>query len=102
MTTIERIVCAAIYIDDGVEHPLQPRNITRGVVISGLRHCNCIVTARLWITDRAVDVDRDSGFVTSNHRYVNRQEAMQIAVNAGQVQIADVSDPDCLYSEDLY
>jgi hypothetical protein len=96
----ERIICAAIWVDDGIVHPHQPKNIDRGLVVCGRRHHNCIVVANVAFPGMAVD--RDQGFVTTADRYVDREEAASIAIAAGQVDRAQMEYADTLFSEDLY
>ena len=100
----EKIVCAAVYFKDGKEYPHQPRNIESGIVISGLRHCNCFATAKaINLTQRT---EYSQGFITTNHRYVDRSEAYDIAEKQNQF----LDDPRVphgkhkreLFSEDLY
>lgn len=100
----ERIVCSAIYFKDGKEHPHQPRNIETGIVISGLRHCNCFATAS--VIGLKLEHEYSQGFITTNHRYVERGEAYDIA-EANNQFLADPRVPHGknnreLFSEDLY
>ena len=45
----------------------------------------------------------DQGFITNKRRFVNRKEALQIALNANQViRLSSSYSPDMLFSEDLY
>ena len=107
---MERILCAAVHYNDGIEYVHQPYNIKTGIVICGHRHHNCL--HNLWILKGEANVlkkllQRDSqGFLTSENRYVTRKEAFLIAKAAGQLLYPKVFDPeekDCiLISEDLY
>lgn len=97
----ERILCAAIWFDDGITGRVhQPKNIDTGYVICGRRHHNCFAT-------HAVFRDRDfvlksteveQGFVTSNDFFVDRKEAARIAYLAGQIDFL----PEALLSEHLW
>ncbi len=40
----EKIICAAIHLNDGNIYQYQPKNITSGIVIAGRRHHNCFLT----------------------------------------------------------
>jgi len=93
----ERILCAAIYFDDGTEHPHQPKNIKRGVVICDRRHHNAVVLATIMYPG-VIGFDRNQGFLTSHDRYVDRATAAQLALAAGQIS----APTDQLFSEDLY
>ena len=102
----ERILCAAIHVVDELaptSDPLDrphhlPKNLERGLVFSGLRHHNCISLARAVGVSRAAIGDATQGFLTSQNRFVDREEAMAIARRMGQTD----SLRDDLYSEDLY
>lgn len=107
---VERILCAAIWVDTGVAEP--PRRSysypATGILFCGWRHGDCFVAMQAW-TDRLTAqerqaigedqiVGRNQGFLTSTGRYATREEAMRIARAAGQVD----SDKRDLFSEDLY
>ena len=96
----EFIICAAIWFDDGKEHPHQPKNIESGFVISGRRHHNCFITLAITTNrDNArLYYERDQGFITNKDRYVGREEAALIAYTANQTNELK----NRLFSEDLY
>jgi hypothetical protein len=100
----EKIVCAAIYFKDGKEHPHQPRNIKTGIVISGLRHCNCFATAG--VIKLKQEHEYSQGFITTDHVYVDRYMAFKIAKANGQFlddpQVPHDISHQQLFSEDLY
>lgn len=102
-----QILCAANHFDDGVYHVHQPTNIKTGYVICGQRHHNCNYTFSLI----QKDVNRDDtvklmnncteGFLTNTNIFVNRKEAMEIAILANQT--TNIQSPHIgLHSEDLY
>lgn len=98
----ERVLCAAVYVDDSVGHNHQPKNIKTGFVVSGWRHHNCLST--LYITTRKKAHEHPSrvlqGFLTTTNRYVDRAEAYTIAQREGQfIQPGRAGE---LYSEDIY
>ena len=98
----EKILCAAIWVDDNIEYPHQPRNITTGMVFSGWRHSCCFPQIHLAFPPGSASVEqiagKNQGFLTSWGRFVDRNEAGRIAFIADQV-----SQPDMfLCSEDLY
>ena len=81
----ERIVCAAILVNDEQ-------------MICGLRHGDCIKAAKYFNLPRsATNIDKQ-GFLTTKNRFVSRKDALKIAINAGQVN----REKDILFSEDLY
>lgn len=100
----ERVLCAAIWVDDGVEHPNLPRNLTTGMVFAGWRHHNCFTTLNAVYPRPTGKVDeeqiagRHQGFLTTHGRFVDRDEAGRIAFAAGQVD----RDGLLLTSEHLY
>jgi len=109
----ERILCAAIYVDTG--NPEPPRRSSTypetGIVFAAWRHGDCFTSLNAW-AERLSDEERDAietiqehqlngrnqGFLTSQGRYVDRQEAADIAWRAGQVDRKLTS----LISENLY
>jgi hypothetical protein len=101
------ILCAAIWYKElpllkpEVLEPrgFSPYNVDKGIVFCGWRHSNCIYQKV------AVTGLRDSesgenvqGFLTSDNRFVNREEGAVIAFNAGQIK----EQKKRLFSEDLY
>lgn len=104
--TNERILCAAIHIDDGRQHLHQPVNIYRGFVVAGRRHHNCIYTASLLAANNpaledAIKSRDNQGFLTSRDRYVSRSMALAIARREGQLLVPEMPQ-EILTSEDLY
>ena len=93
----EKILCAAVWYNDGVERKGQPENIDSGVVICGWRHGSCMLTL-FSIFKRPEERIMRQGFLTSKNKFVLRNSAAAIAFKAGQVQ----EDNGCLLSEDLY
>lgn len=112
--TKERILCAAIYFNDGKVYDHQPKNIEIGFVVTGRRHHNCYATLSsigkvLGLEDKALRsferIDRDNqGFITSSDRYVSRAEAFIIAKEMNQIFHKMHCDDyeGILISEDLY
>ena len=83
----EYIACSAIHYNDGKKYEQQPININVGIVISGLRHCNCYATIGYLLGMGNYDKGKiEQGFITSSHRYVDREEGLAIAIAAGQVK----------------
>lgn len=104
----EYILCAAIWCK---EIPLKkdipqvlPINCDRGIVVTGHRHAQCIWTIGCLTGLRAVTFAEDGigeneqGFLTNLNRFVDREEAAQIAFDSGQITQHTIT----LYSEDLY
>lgn len=93
----EYILCSAIYYNDEKQRPNSPRNIKNGIVVTGLRHNNCIHTLHE-LFGNEWRKSYTSGFLTSENRFVEREEAANIAYNANQTK----DRLKTLYSEDLW
>jgi hypothetical protein len=102
----EKIICSAIWVQDcyTVVHNLSwnathiAKNIKKGIVICGYRHCNCFEVAHnlnfVYSKDKIIQ-----GFLTSNNRFVDRKQAKIIAVRESQC----IDDGRLeLFSEDIY
>jgi len=106
----ERILCAAVWYDDGKVYEHQPKNIKTGIVICGRRHHNCLLT--LFVLKGEGNINKElmgrnsQGFLTSSDKYVTRKSAFSIAKSAGQLLKPETFDPNendvILVSEDLY
>lgn len=91
----EFIICAAIKIED------------TGKIYYGHRHDQCFAAANSalsWTMNRQQisKIKKTQGFVTSTNRFVNRTEALLIALENNQVIDKSQIRGDELYSEDLY
>lgn len=95
----ERILCAAIWYDDGKVRVHQPKNIGSGIVICGRRHHNCIAVLAELFPNREYINQVQQGFLTSTDRFVLRYDAGEIAIKANQVKSSFNGN---LFSEDLY
>ena len=94
----ETLLCAAIWIDDGVVHVSQP--VETGLVFSGHRHHN-IIGQLAAVYGKGAPWRKGpytQGFLTVDGRFVDRVEGLAIARVAGQT----TSSKPQLYSEDLY
>lgn len=106
--TKEYILCAAIWFDDGKPYVHQPLNIETGVVVCGLRHCNCFSIMGGLVKERQeLGIhEREQGFLTSKNRFVGREEAAEIALAQDQFandeEKEEVTKSHFLYSENLY
>lgn len=100
----EYILCAANHYDNGEKEVHGPKNIESGFVICGRRHHNCIgIFAKMVgfpYDENGITLMRTErqGFITNTDRFVEREEAAQIAFEAGQIKQHKI----VLYSEDLY
>lgn len=101
---MERILCAAIWFDDGKHYELQPKNISTGIVLCGWRH-GCIFPQIGGLVRERQNLgiyEKEQGFLTSKNRFVDRKEALLIAKAANQLIDQDTFDSERLFSEDLY
>ena len=92
---MERIICAAIQI------------VKTGKVFYGHRHDQCLnsMNSELsWTMNRQeiAEVEKIQGFVTTEGRFVGREEALKIALENNQVIDESEIRGDRLFSEDLY
>ncbi len=103
----EYILCAALWIKDGKFYAHQPKNVETGYVICGHRHHNCYNTLTNIRNDngeyyRSVCTCIFDGFITSKNRFVDRTEAIKVAMNCGQIKKIGRCNLNELFSEDLY
>lgn len=105
---VEYILCAAIWYKEIPvlkEIPeILPKNIDKGIVVTGHRHGQCIWLVACLTGRRTVKTGADSvgetiqGFLTNTNRFVDRIEAAAIALKSGQIK----KETSMLFSEDLY
>lgn len=96
----EYILCAAIWFDDGKEYMFQPTNVKSGLVLCGHRHAVIFQQIGGLVEQRQkIGIyEKEQGFLTNKNRFVDREEAADIALKANQI----TKKPDRLFSEDLY
>lgn len=94
------ILCSAIWFDDGQSYIHQPKNIKSGFVIYGRRHHNCFQIVSIMNDGKKIKTIKRpiQGFLTSDDRFVDRHEAVDIALISKQI----VEVKKELFSEDLY
>jgi len=91
----EFIICAAV------------RNEETDKIHYGHRHSHCLAAANdelSWTLSRQqiCKIKLEQGFITSQNRFVNREEALMIALDNNQVIDKSEIRGNRLYSEDLY
>lgn len=94
---MEKIVCSAIWYKKGDKLQHTCINVDEGIVLFGLRHTMWDLLVRLY-PDYKQDHCTVQGFLTSENRFVERNEAAEIAFKSGQTE----ENKKFLYSEDLY
>lgn len=101
----EYILCSAIHFDDGIEREHLPKNIDTGIVVCGRRHHNCFMTVAYiensTLSDPIPNFRNEAtvqGFLTNTDRFVDREEAADIAYEAGQMN----QEVGTLFSEHLW
>jgi hypothetical protein len=87
----ERIICAAIHNPEEIDMAGKP------LIYCGLRHANI-----LWQSKLVSRNPNHQGFLTSKGRFVDRKEALIIALKNNQVINIEEIRGDNLFSEDLY
>jgi hypothetical protein len=102
---MEKILCAAIWLKDA-NYPIHTCKNTQkhGAVLCGYRHNHIIGQINALLGKRMAEVGGyEHGFLTSENRFLNREQAYSLADTAGQI-IPDRDDKGKweLYSEDLY
>ncbi len=111
--TDEYVICSAIWykdiplqMDDFPEGFARPLNCDKGLVFCGQRHHNCMYQMCAISGFRSVKTDvgdYEQGFLTSKNMFVDRKQALKIALAAGQVDENNLGNPLIgLFSEDLY
>ncbi len=103
----EKIICAAIWYEELPTQNFLPINIKTGIVICGHRHGHCIDVVKSLANLRTVQISPDGvgkstqGFLTNTNRFVDRQEAYEIAKKQNQLNDR-LRTEGTLYSEDIY
>lgn len=106
----EYILCSAVWYKDLKLKKIFdsanviPINVDKGLVFCGFRHLQCMRTMGS-ITGlrsvRSVVGNYIQGFLTSKNRFVGREEAKIIALDAKQIVEPTINKTD-LFSEDLW
>jgi hypothetical protein len=79
-----------------------PKDSEYPQIVCGKRHCDCFE----WMFKHRVEYDKNTheqGFLTNTNQFVDRYEAMNMALDWGQVSEEDgYESGQQLYSEDLW
>jgi len=100
----EYILCAAIWFDNKVKYPNQPENIETGIVFCGFKHAAiyqqvCSISGGDFLMKT---MHENGGFLTNKNRYVSREEALKIAIDAHQINDINKIKRGNLSSGNLY
>lgn len=95
---IELIMCAAIHVDDQIDHIYQPYNIDKGLVFCGWRHPCIFSQIRLVYNNKYSESIQ--GFLTTKNRFLNREESLELVKSNGQLKNRLIGG--ILTSEDLW
>jgi hypothetical protein len=71
------------------------------VIVCGKRHCDCFE----WMYNHQIKYDKKThqqGFLTDQNQFINRYEAMCVAMNNGQIPYDLNKEGKELYSEDIF
>lgn len=96
----EYVMCAANWIDDGVDYTFKPFNIDKGLVFSGWRHPNCFETMKEQFPHNIWSEKTTQGFLTTKNRFLTRSEALELVIENGQLKKPLIGS--VLTSEDLW
>lgn len=89
---MERIICAAIH------NPEEKDLAGNPLIHCGLRHAFI-----LWQGEYVSRKPQHQGFLTNKNRFVDRKEALEIAINARQCKWDELHNYQIgLFSEDIY
>jgi hypothetical protein len=74
------------------------------LVILGVRHFDELMIKQLEALGYTPDNPprMDQGFVDNDYKWLNRNEAWQVALEANQIHMTTGTMRGCLHSEDLY
>src|SRR5699024_6650262 len=104
LSDVPFLLCSAIWYKDLPTQRLLPKNCNTGIVLCGWRHGNIIAQMAATMNLRTVKNGEKSvgeyeqGFLTNDNRFVNRNEAANIAFKSKQIR----SIKSYLYSVDVW
>ena len=79
-----------------------PKDSEYPQIVCGKRHCDCLE----WMFKHQVEYDKqtqEQGFLTEHNQFVDRYDAMDMALDWGQIKRSDeYTEGKPLYSEDLW
>ena len=78
-----------------------PKDSKYPQIVCGERHCDCFE----WMFKHQVEYDKqthEQGFLTNQNQFVDRYEAMYMAMDCGQIEYDENKEGKPLFSEDLW
>ncbi len=96
----EYIMCAANWVDDGIEYTHKPFNIDTGRVYSGHRHPQIFELTKDIYPYNKYGRITVQGFLTTKNRFLTRAEALDLVKENGQLTKPLIGSE--LTSEDLW
>lgn len=81
----EYVMCAANWVDDGIEYTFKPFNISTGRVFSGHRHPQIFELTRDLYPFSEWGEKIEQGFLTTKNRFLTRKEALELVKENGQL-----------------
>lgn len=97
---VEYVMCAANWINDGIEYPFQPFNIDLGLVYCGWRHPCIFQQYSERFPQETFGKSETQGFLTNKNRFLTRKEALELVKENGQLKQPLIGG--MLTSEDLW
>lgn len=97
---IEYVMCAANWVDDGIDYNFKPYNINTGRVFSGHRHPQIFELTREIYPYDIFGISTTQGFLTTKNRFLTRAEALILVKENDQLKGNIIGGE--LTSEDLW
>lgn len=96
----EYVMCAANWIDDGIDYTFKPYNIDKGRCYSGHRHPQIFELTKDIYPYSEWGKFTVQGFLTTKNRFLTRKEALTLVQENGQLTRSIIGGE--LTSEDLW
>ena len=96
----EWVMCAANWVDDGIDYTFKPFNIDKGLVFCGHRHPQCFELMNGLYPHELWGGKIIQGFLTTKNRFLTRADALELVKETGQLK-GDIIG-GVLTSEDLW
>ena len=97
---VEYVMCAANWVDDGIDYAHQPFNIPSGICFCGWRHSCIFQQYKERFPQETYGRVETQGFLTTKNRFLTRKEALELVKENGQLTKPLIGS--ILTSEDLW